>query len=145
MTAQGNQTIVVVTFAEDLAQVDRKLHPKRVPTLTKLANCCALQPVSVTETKKETDYAAVMWHALMPPVAAAISVSTDGQLYYDDTDPVTGVKALAGKAKRVTANDPVTGVPTDYALLEVIGSQVWYDDNSGLIDHVTAHVKSEVG
>jgi hypothetical protein len=81
----------------------------------------------------------------MPAVAAALSVSAPDELYYDDLDAVTGVKALAGKARRVTANDPDTGVATDYAVLEVIGSQVFYDDNSGAIDHVTVHAKSELG
>ena len=144
MTVQGAQAVVFVDYTEDLANRDRKGHPARDETRVKVLGC-SVQPAGVVEHVTETDYSRLMWHCLAPAVPASVTLSAKGFLYVDDFDVRLGVHTLAGKAPRETAPDPETGVDTDYAVLQVLGTELFTDVNSGAMDHVTVHAKSEMG
>lgn len=140
---QGMQRLIFASYT-DRTDRDRKNRPGKNWTYVGVPGC-SLQPFKVVEEIEETDYARLMWKCLAPAVAAAISLPPNGMLFFPDLDPVTGVHLLAGKAQRLTITDPDSGQQVDCAQLQVLGTEIFTDVNSGAVDHVTVHCKSEVG
>jgi len=139
------QVVYFADYVEDPAHVDRKQQPQRNLTIAKVADC-SIQPAGPSETVGATsDYSQIEWHCLAPAVPAAATISAKGFLFYDDFDAELGVHTLGGKARRETITDPETNQPVDCAQFQVLGSDLFTDVNTGALDHVTVHAKTEVG
>lgn len=75
----GRQTVTVRSFTT--SGRDRLNQPIKTPVDVVVAGC-AFQPKSVDETVTLTDVETELWTLFMPPVPAALTVSTTTEILY---------------------------------------------------------------
>lgn len=99
----GSDTVTFRTFTPGSA--DRLGVRSLVPTNFDVTGC-SMQQVSHTEKVTETDVAVEVWHCISPPAAAAVNMTTTGELAFNGrTYQVTGVRPygdLGGNIHHVT-------------------------------------------
>lgn len=80
MMLPGAQTVTVRNVSSGTTR-DRLNAPIKVITSTTVRGC-AMQPMSVAETVSLTDVETEMWRCLLPPVPAALAVTTASEILY---------------------------------------------------------------
>lgn len=89
----GNQTVTFVLKAEN--PVPGRVGPVMQPT-SEAVSGCFMQPIGVSEFVTDTDIATELWRCIAPPVTAALTINTNGELIFNDvTYQVTGTKPIA--------------------------------------------------
>lgn len=76
----GSQTVTVRNFTT--SGRNRLNEPVKTSTDVVVAGC-SMQPRAVDETVTLTDVETEMWEGYLPPVAAALSVTTSSQIVYN--------------------------------------------------------------
>lgn len=76
----GGQTVTVRNFTTNGRN---RLNQPIKTAVDVLVSGCAVQPRSVDETVSLTDVETEMWEAYLPPVAAALSVTTASEILYN--------------------------------------------------------------
>lgn len=90
MMLPGAQTVTVRNYTT--SGRDRLNQPVKTPVDTTITGC-AMQPMSVNEVVALTDVETELWKCLLPPVTAALAVTTNSEIIYNNlTYQVLGAK-----------------------------------------------------
>lgn len=99
----GNDTVTFRSFT--LGAGDRLGVREPMPVNVDVAGC-SMQQLRFSEKVTETDVAMETWHCIAPPVEAAVTMTTTGELVFKgNTYQVTGVRPysdLNGSVDHVT-------------------------------------------
>ena len=91
MMLPGAQTVTVRNYSTGSTR-DRFNAPVKTATSTTVFGA-AMQPMTVSETVTLTDVETELWRCLLPPVAAALAVTTTSEIVYNNmTYQVLGAK-----------------------------------------------------
>lgn len=102
----GGQTVTLRTYTAGAR--DRFNAPSRVAQDTAVTGC-SMQPLSVAESVGLTDVETEVWKVYLPPVPAALTVTTTAEVLYNNmTFQVLGAKPSVDFAGR-----------TDHVVLEL--------------------------
>lgn len=86
----GNQTVTVRNYTT--SGRDRLNAPVKTAVDVSVAGC-AMQPLSISETVTLTDIETELWKCYLPPVPAALAVTTKSEIVYNSmTFQVLGSK-----------------------------------------------------